>query len=33
MLNNFQLALQPRPDAHAVRQGVQMIWQQFEGSA
>jgi molecular chaperone GrpE len=32
MLNNFRLALQHADqDAHAVRQGVQMIWQQFEG--
>ena len=32
VLNNFQLALQHvDQDAHAVRQGVQMIWQQFEG--
>jgi len=32
VLNNFQLALQHADqDANAVRQGVQMIWQQFEG--
>jgi len=31
-LNNFRLALQHvDQDASAVRQGVQMIWQQFEG--
>ena len=31
-LNNFRLALQHvDQDANAVRQGVQMIWQQFEG--
>jgi len=32
VLNNFRLALQHADqDANAVRQGVQMIWQQFEG--
>ena len=32
VLTNFRLALQHADqDAHAVRQGVQMIWQQFEG--
>ena len=32
VLNNFRLALQHvDQDANAVRQGVQMIWQQFEG--
>jgi molecular chaperone GrpE len=32
VLNNFRLALQHADqDASAVRQGVQMIWQQFEG--
>jgi molecular chaperone GrpE len=32
ILANFQLALQhAEQDPHAVRQGVQMIWQQFEG--
>jgi molecular chaperone GrpE len=32
VLNNFRLALQHvDQDVHAVRQGVQMIWQQFEG--
>jgi len=32
VLNNFHLALQHADqDANAVRQGVQMIWQQFEG--
>jgi molecular chaperone GrpE len=32
VLNNFRLALQhANQDANAVRQGVQMIWQQFEG--
>src|SRR5438309_464267 len=32
ILNNFRLALQHADqDANAVRQGVQMIWQQFEG--
>jgi len=32
VLNNFRLALQhAAQDANAVRQGVQMIWQQFEG--
>jgi len=32
VLNNFHLALQHADqDASAVRQGVQMIWQQFEG--
>jgi len=32
VLNNFRLALQHADqDANTVRQGVQMIWQQFEG--
>ena len=32
VLTNFRLALQhAEQDANAVRQGVQMIWQQFEG--
>ena len=32
VLANFRLALQhAQEDANAVRQGVQMIWQQFEG--
>ena len=32
VLNNFRLALQHADeDAKAVRQGIQMIWQQFEG--
>jgi molecular chaperone GrpE len=32
ILGNFRLALQhAEKDANAVRQGVQMIWQQFEG--
>jgi molecular chaperone GrpE (heat shock protein) len=32
VLNNFRLALQHvDQDVNAVRQGVQMIWQQFEG--
>jgi len=32
VLTNFRLALQhANQDANAVRQGVQMIWQQFEG--
>lgn len=32
MLANLRLALQhAEVDAHAIRQGVQMIWQQFEG--